>query len=144
MNKISAYLMAPVRGRDGDNVLPEVKWANVQKAIEIGNALRTAFPCLDLYVPHESEIIIDQLWRNGLPTDKITDATAQIATCKKVSFVFEGDGISEGMAKEIRAVRDAGRRMIYFIEINEVTKIAIAVVLSEFNEYQPQEVTEER
>ena len=142
MTKISAYLMSPCRGRDGDDVLPEVKWANVQKAIEIGNALRIAFPCLDLYVPHESEIIIDQLWRNGLPTDKITDATAQIAVRKDISFAFIGDGVSEGMAKEIKAVADAGRPVIYFIEINEETEKRIAFALAELDVYQ--ETAEER
>ena len=136
MNKITGYLMAPVRGRDGDDVLPEVKWANVQKAIEIGNTLRAAFPCLDLYVPHESETIIDQLWQNGLSSDKITDATAQIAVCKNVSFVFEGNGISEGMAKEIKAVRDVDKAIIYFTEITEKTKAEIAYGLSQLNVYQ--------
>ena len=144
MDKISAYLMAPVRGRDGDDVLPAVKWANVQKAIEIGNALRAAFPCLDLYVPHESETIIDQLWQNGLSSDKITDATSQIAIHKDISFSFEGNGVSAGMEKERKAVHDAGKQVIHFVEIDEALKEGIASILSELRQdvCQPQEAAE--
>ena len=146
MNKITAYLMSPCRGRDGDDVLPEVKWANVQKAIEVGNALRVAFPCLDLFVPHEHEEVIDQLWQLGLSGDKITDATAQIAARKDISFSFEGNGVSAGMEKETKAVHDVGKQVIHFVEIDEELREGVAPILLELrqNVCQPQEAAEER
>lgn len=129
MRKITAYLMAPCRGRDGDNVLPEVKWANVQKAIEIGSALRNAFPCLDLFVPHEHEVVIDQLWRDGLSSDKIIDATSKIAQSKEISFCFDGDGASEGMAREIDTVTEIGKPVVYFAQLDDETMEKIAIEL---------------
>jgi hypothetical protein len=130
MDKIPAALIAPCRGKDGDNVLPEVKWANVQKAIEVGDALRRHFPMLDLFVPHAHEEVIDQLWRNGLSSDEITDATAQIAARKVISFCYEGDGISEGMKKEINVVTAAGKPIILFTELDEETQGEIAITIS--------------
>lgn len=130
-HKISAYLAAPVRGKLGDAVSPEEKWANVQKAIRIGYSIRQAFPSLDLFIPHEHEVIIDQLWRNGLSSKDIITATSQIAIVRDFMIVFEGDGIGEGMAREIDVVGKTDKPIIYFDLFNEEARREIAKVMSE-------------
>lgn len=129
-HKTSAYLMAPCRGRLGDAVSPEEKWANVQKAIRIGFSIRRAFPSLDLFVPHEHEIVIDQLWRNGLSSFDVITATAQIAATKDFSLAYDGDGISDGMIREIDVVSKANKPIVYFDLFDEEAKKEIAKAMS--------------
>ena len=133
---ITAYFAAPVRGRLGDAVDSKVKWDNVQKAIRIGWTIRQAFPSLELFIPHEHEIVIDQLWRNGLPSHDIITATAQIAVTKDFAIVYDGDGITEGMTREIDTLTGAGKKIIYFDNLNEETREEIAEVIMSLT-YRP-------
>lgn len=128
-HKISAYLAAPVRGKPGDAVDPKEKWDNVQAAVQLGYAIRQAFPSLLLFVPHENEVVIDRLWHNGLPSDDIITATSQIAAAKDFMIVYDGDGISAGMAREIDVVSKAGKPIVCFDLFNEEAKEEIAMVM---------------
>lgn len=130
-HKITAYLAAPVRGKEGDAVDPKKKWDNVQAAMQLGFAIRQAFPSLELFIPHENEVIIDQLWRNGLSSGDIITATAMIAASRDFMLVYDGDGISTGMAREIDVVSGAGKPIVYFDLFDEEAKESIAKVMTE-------------
>ena len=108
MQKITAYFGAPVRGKDGENVSDEVKAENVKRGIRIGQLIRQIFPDLDLYIPHEHEEVIHELWRNGIAGDEIVKATTSIALKKDFGIFYTGHGTSEGMAKEMKAMEEAG------------------------------------
>ena len=108
MQKITAYFGAPVRGKDGDGVSDEVKAENVKRGMAIGRLIRRAFPDLDLYIPHEHEEVIHELWRNGIAGETIVKATTAIALKKDFGIFYTGHGISDGMAKEMEAMEEAG------------------------------------
>ena len=43
MDMITGYFMAPVRGKDGDNVSREKKWENIRIALNIAEWLKRKF-----------------------------------------------------------------------------------------------------
>lgn len=135
---ITAYFMAPVRGHLGDAVSPEEKWANVQKGVEIGRAIRRHFPEIDLFIPHEHEEIIDELWRQGLASDGIINATCTVAKRKDFSICYDGDGISGGMGREIDEVSRIGKPIVYIDQISDETEEAIAYMLNEIRKEKAQ------
>ncbi len=130
-HKLTAALIAPVRGKLGDTVDPKEKLDNVRVGIQLGYAIRQAFPSLDLFCPHEHETVIDKLWKNGLASSDIITATSQIAAEKDFCLVYNGNGISAGMAREIDVVTEAGKPIVYFDLFNEEAREEIAKVMSE-------------
>lgn len=134
--KATAYFIAPVRGPLGDNCDPAVKQDNVDKGIRIGRKIRAMFPySLNLYIPHEHEEVIDRLWRNGLPSDKILDALCEIATSKDFAIVYDACGVWGGMQREVDHLSSIGKDIVYIDDVNdEETKEAIAIVIHKFNE----------
>ena len=106
---ITAYLMAPVRGIGGDNVSDEEKQDNVDKAIAVGKAIRQAIPELDLYVPHEHEEIIDQIWKDWLTGDQIVQSCIPLAVKRDIGIHWTGNGWSGGVDKERKARDEAGK-----------------------------------
>ncbi len=133
-HKITAALIAPVRGKLGDAVDPKEKLDNVQVGIQLGYAIRQAFPSLDLFCPHEHETVIDKLWKNGLASSDIITATSQIAAGKDFCLVYDGNGISTGMAREIGVVTEAGKKIVYFDLFNEEAREEIAMTMSKIKE----------
>lgn len=129
-HKSTAYLAAPVRGKFGDAIDPKKKWDNVQVAMQLGDSIRRVFPSLELFIPHEHEIIVDRLLRNGLSSDDVITATAQIAADRDFMIVYNGDGISEGMMREMSAVYKAGKPIVYFDLFNEEAREEIAKMMS--------------
>ena len=71
---------------------------------------------LDLYIPHEHEEVIHELWRNGVKGKEIVKATSNIAIKKDMGIFYTGHGLSDGMAREWEAMINAGRPVV---EISE-------------------------
>ena len=112
---IKAYFSAFVRGHDGDNVSPEVKDANVREGMAIGLAIRKAFPELDLFIPHEHEVVVDKLWRLGfLSSSQIIKACCALVEEMDLLIVYTGRGISDGMQQEVEAARAKGVIVVCF------------------------------
>ncbi len=126
---ITAYLCAPVRGKDGDKVKPEVKWDNVKRAIVLGRKIRERFPELELFIPHEHEVIIDTLQQHGLNSDDIIEACCDIVSMKDLIIVYCGDGISAGMNREIDAA--CLESTVYIDSWNEEAELEIAKGITE-------------
>ncbi len=122
---ITAYFCAPVRGRNGDDVLPEVKRANENIGIALGQTVALAFSELDLFIPHEHEVVIDALWRRGLATNAILDACCDIIEERQVLIAYIGNGISGGMAREIKHAENKGIPVIKFVEWDNSAKECI-------------------
>lgn len=122
----TAYFMAPVRGRAGDSVSAEKKASNVEKGKQIGQTIRGDFPCLDIYIPHEHEDIVDAMWRNGVPSEDIVKASCDVALSRDFGIAYIGDGISKGMGAEIDAMMKADKIVITFVEYDEHTRNKIS------------------
>ncbi len=122
---ITAYFCAPVRGRNGDDVLPEVKRANENIGIALGQTVALAFPELDLFIPHEHEVVIDALWRKGLATTAILDACCDIIKERQILIAYTGNGISNGMAREIKYAESRNIPVIKFVEWDNSVKECI-------------------
>jgi hypothetical protein len=128
---IPAYFGAPVRGKDGDKVDPQVKLDNVAVGIAIGQAIAEAFPRLDLFIPHEHEEIIDVLWRNGVPSQKIIDACREIFGSRKLGIFYTGNGISDGMFQEITFGHENLIPIVEFEKWNDYARERIARQMAE-------------
>ena len=128
---IRGYFAAPVRGVDGDNVDKETKEYNVQLGIEIGQAIARAFPCLDLVIPHEHELIIDRLWRNGVSSETIVQSWCEIVEGCQILIVFTGNGVGGGIQREMETARQAGKIVFEFERWDEYAKERLARVLNE-------------
>lgn len=115
----TAYLLSPCRGHNGNLVSAEEKEANVRRAIEIANTIRAKFPDLYLYCPHESEIIVDELWRGGVSSDRIIAACCRIAARMDIGIVYEKYGISEGMASEMGTMKANNKPLVYVFEMDD-------------------------
>jgi len=127
---ITGYLMAPVRGSNGDSVSAEVKLENVRFGIELGLSIRLAMPSLDLFIPHLHEEVIDELWRLGLESDKILDACCNIAVSKDVGLLYDGHGVSSGMQREWDALCRAGKEVIVFDSFDDDVRAEIVFAMS--------------
>ena len=119
MRKATGYLCAAVRGKDGDNVSQEKKWANIRVALQIGFEIRRKFPDLVLYIPHEHEELVELLLDEGVTTETLLRAMSRLAAKKDILFVYTGNGTGGGMRQEIDAVEEAGKEMVFFPELNE-------------------------
>jgi len=131
---VTAYLSAPVRGKDGDAVDPIIKANNVKEGCILGGVLRRAFPSLDLYVPHEHEEIVNKLWRNGVSSKQILKASCEIVVEKDLLLFYTGDGISEGMQKERDAAKKAGIPIVEFDRLDEKTITLIIQTINDIKE----------
>jgi len=133
--KVQAAFSAPVRGQAGELVGTKEKQENVDFGLGLGITLQLAFPeSLDLYIPHEHEEIIDELWRNGVPGDAIVAACCQIIKTKQLLIVFTGHGISSGMQEEIRAAEELGLVIFRFAEWGEQAKECLARIIAKIRE----------
>lgn len=125
--RVKAYFCAFVRGRNGDQATDEEMAENIQRALEVANAIRTAFPeTLDLFVPHEHETIIHQLWRDeSVTSDQIIDACCKILEPMPMVVVYRP--ISGGMRKEIdKAVSCGDKVIVAFDSFDDFQKERIA------------------
>ena len=127
--KITAYFMAPVRGRAGEDVDAETKAANVAKGVEVGRTIRGWFDELDLYIPHENEEVIDILWQSGIAGEEIVAAYSVLAARRKLGIVYTGNGISVGMATEIAAMTDSV--IVYVEDLSDATREKITKAIWE-------------
>ena len=128
--KATGYLIAPVRGADGEDVSADVKLANVRFGIELGRSIRLAIPSLDLFIPHEHEEIIDMMWRQGLSSDIILDACCEIAASKDIGLLYDGHLISDGMQREWDRRSMAGMETIVFDSFDDIVKAEIILAMS--------------
>ena len=129
---VTAYFMAPVRGKLGDDVDPAEKWENVEKGIAIGRKIRALFPCsLDLFIPHEHEELVEAFIKNGMVSEEVLAACCDIALSKDFAIVYDADGISSGMQREIDAMSAAGKTIVYIDDVDEEAREEIALVVNE-------------
>lgn len=133
MRKVTGYLVAPVRGKpteaEAQLVSQEEKWANINRAKQIGFEIRRRFPDLDLYVSHDHEEFIEALLEEGVTTVILLWAMSRLAAKRDISFVYVGDGISSGMTQEIDAVEEAGKEMVFFSELSEKKEKEMAIAI---------------
>ncbi len=131
MDIITGYFAAPVRGKGGDDVDPQTKLENVELGIAIGQSIAEAFPCLDLYIPHEHEDMIDSLCRNGVSSKQILDACCDILGTKQLLIVYTGNGVSSGMETEIKFAWETDMSIIQFDSWGDHARERIARAMME-------------
>jgi len=129
----TAYFMAPVRGKDGDNVERAVKWDNIGKALEVAEWLMRKFPTIKWYIPHRNEIFVEALIDVGVTSEQIVSAFSAIAATKDIGVSYDNDGISSGMCAEAENMRLAGKPVAHISTTNENCReqIACAIALSQ-------------
>jgi len=124
---VTGYLIAPVRGHDGDNVSPETKQANVDSGVRLAWAIRKTFPKLNLYAPHESERIVGLFWQHGdISADTIVERCIEIMLECDIVIAFIGQGISEGMEREMETAIENNKPLIEFEIWDDAAKQQIA------------------
>jgi hypothetical protein len=101
--QVKAYLAMPYRGPLGDMATKEDIAGNIEKAIQIGQAIKARFPRhLEIYIPHiDSELQTDIRDESGRITN--SDSILDRCICKLADcdiLIHCGD-ISSGMALEI-------------------------------------------
>ena len=127
---ITAYFMAPVRGPDGDKVSYEVKWENIRRARRIAYAIRKDFPELDLFIPHDHEIVIEAAQQYGATSQDILSWCCFIAAQREIGIRYEGHGVSAGMYLETTAMKRESKK-ICGIEAYPEAKETIAMALND-------------
>ena len=131
---ITAYICAPVRGKEGNRVTHKVKWDNVNKAIALGLKIRARFPQLDLFIPHEHEVIVEALQRRGLSSDDVISACCDIVKTKDLIIVYRGNWISGGMGTEIGTAILCDKTIIDIDGWNGEAELAIAKAINEIED----------
>lgn len=107
------YFCAPVRGRAGNDVTYEDKWRNIMKAREIAGTIRSWYPLMEYYIPHDRE----EHWEeSGLSSREILDACMDEVRESEILLCFAADGISSGMAEEIQVAEEHGIPVVYLYE----------------------------
>ena len=130
----TGYFMAPVRGKDGDDVEHKVKWDNIRIALEVAEWLRRKFPTVKWYVPHRNECFVEALIEVGISTGDIVFAFSIVAANCDFGVVFDGNGISNGMQTEITEMTLAQKPIVCIPETNEAAREQIAQVIASLNE----------
>ena len=108
--KIRAYASHPIRGKKGKEALPETMEANNRKAIRWGKKLWVHFGSdLVMYIPGASGRWAEIGMAKGyLTIDQILDIDCEIVAESDVVLVFDWEGISGGMAREIDKAKELG------------------------------------
>lgn len=128
---MNGYFMAPVRGLAGNNAtIPEMD-RNIEKALVIAQWLRDKYPEIEWIIPHEHELIIRQLWLDGISAEKIVNAWAAIASTCDFGVIFDGDGISDGMKAEADAMSEKGKPIAYMDETGDEAELAVEIAIAE-------------
>jgi hypothetical protein len=98
--KIKGYLLACYRGEAGDDATTEDIRRNVEVAMEVGMKIRSWFPdSLDLFIPHENQLIVSKLWNKGLvDSEDILAVCCEIIQDTNVGIILSP--MSEGMVIE--------------------------------------------
>ena len=91
MEKVKGYFLAAYRGIQGDDATEDEISANIERALEVGYAIKQSFPdVLDLYIPHLNQEIAFGLWQDGLVTsDDIVRQCCKIIKARQLAIVYE-------------------------------------------------------
>ncbi len=127
----TAYFMAPVRGANGDESTAEERAANIEKAQMVARSIERRFPDLDLYVPHDHEEIIEELWLHGeVASEDIVWAFCQLAV--KRDFGIWYDHVYSGGCREEQVAMEASDKSVArFSEWGDSAGEAIAATIAE-------------
>ena len=128
---LTGYLMAPVRGKSGNNATIEEMDANIAEALRVGDWLREKFPEVEWIIPHEHEVIVRQLWQDGyITSEQIVSSCAKLAARCDLCVMYVANGISSGMAEEVVACCIANNPLVFIRSMSEWTKEDIGRAIS--------------
>ena len=98
---VRVYFMAPVRGRDGDDVSGADKAGNISIALQVADWIESNFPSFDLFVPHKYERVLEVAMLHGvLDSTSILDMYVAEAGTYPLGIRFVGNGESPGADRE--------------------------------------------
>lgn len=129
--KLTGFFSAPVRGHDGNNVRHEVKWENIDRALQVAYWLETRFPEVDWFVPHRSERLVEELISDGVTTETVLAAFARVAGTRDICVFYDWQGFSEGMCLEREAVVAYDKSTVVIEEAGEDAEVDIALTIQE-------------
>ena len=133
---LRGYFSCEIRGVQGEACPPEKQWDNLDLACQKAQVIRQRFPDVNLFVPHEVEVLNNLYFGGDITGDDIVDIERVLILSHLFDFVVTvGEcHTGTGVDAEAKAAHLCGVPVIFIDDVEEVSMEILAQRLASMSE----------